>query len=100
MAGAGDAMVAIAGILSKIELPPIVQGYWAEHSERAVLPAGLSLLETPPEDKDILGRWRREGSDTYAWSYGGRVARLQFAFATAARAADHYDILDKREEKR
>ena len=28
--------------------------------------------------------WKPDGSDTYARSYGGRVARLPFAFATAA----------------
>ena len=30
-------------------------------------------------------------------SYGGRVARLQAAFATAARGRDHYEVLDERE---
>ena len=97
MVGYGDAMVATAAMLSKIGLPPVTQGYWTEHSERAVLPTGLSVLETEPADKDILGRWEPEGSDTYARSYGGRVARLQCAFATAARDANHYDILDERE---
>ena len=75
----------------------MVQNYWTEHSERAVLPTGLSVLETPPVDKDILGRWKPEGSDTYARSYGGRVARLQFAFASSALDTNHYDILNERE---
>ena len=52
-----------------------------------------SVLETPPLD---LGRWKPEGSDTYARCYGGRVARLQAAFATAARRSDHYEVLDER----
>ena len=65
--------------LSKIGLVSVVQGYWTEHSERAVLPKRLSVLETPPVDKDILGRWKPEKSDTCACSYGGRVARLRFA---------------------
>ena len=42
-------------------------------------------------DKDIL---KPEGSDTYARSCGGRVARLQFAFASSARDTNHYDISD------
>ena len=56
-----------------------------------------SVLETPPVDKDIPGRWKPEGSDTYARSCGGRVARLQVAFASSARDTNHYDILDERE---
>eukprot|EP00439_Symbiodinium_sp_Y106_P058225 s6478_g8.t1 len=55
------------------ELP--VQGYWTEHSERSVLSTGLSLMEVPPQDKDLLGRWKPEGSDTYARTFAGRVAR-------------------------
>ena len=65
MASCGDAMVATAGLLSAMNLPAPVQGYWIEHWERSVLPTGLSVLETPPSD--ILGsRWKVEGSDTYA----------------------------------
>ena len=85
MASYGDAMVATAGLLGAMNLPQVTQGYWTEHSERAVIPTNLSVLEAPPVDKDILGRWKPEGSDTYARSYGGRVARLQAAFAAAAR---------------
>ena len=97
MASYADAMVATAGLLSAIQLPQVTQGYWTEHSERAVIPTGLSVLEAPPSDKDILGRWKSEGSDTYARSYGGRVARLQAVFAEAARSSKHYEMLDERE---
>ena len=55
------------------------------------------MLETPPSDKDILGSWKVEGSDTYARCYGGRAARLQATFANAARGPDHYKNLDERE---
>ena len=72
MASYADAMVATAGLLSAIQLPQVTQGYWTEHSERAVIPTGLSVLETPPADKDILGRWKPEGSEKYARSYGGK----------------------------
>ena len=58
-----------------------------------MIPTGLSVLEAPPSDKDILGRWK---PDTYARSYGGRVARLQAVFAEAARS-EHYEMLDERE---
>ena len=81
------AMVATAGLLSAMSLPSQVQGYWTEHSERSGLPTGLSVLDTPPVDKDILGRWK--GSDTYARSYVGRVAQLQATFANVARGKNH-----------
>ena len=42
MASYGDAMVATAGLLSAMNLPALVHGYWTEHSERSVLPTGLS----------------------------------------------------------
>ena len=97
MASYGDAMVATAGLLSALGLPSQVQGYWTEHSERLVLPTGLSVLETPLTDKDILGTWKPEGSDTYTRSYEGRVARLEATFANTARRANHYEDLDERE---
>ena len=49
----------VESLLSAIQLPQVTQGYWTEHSERAVIPTGLSVLETPPADKDILGNSRR-----------------------------------------
>ena len=92
-----DAMVATAGLLATLGLPLEVQGYWTEHSERSVLPTALSLQDIPPHDKDLLGRWKPEGSDVYARSFGGRVARLQALFAEVARGADRYQKLDERE---
>ena len=44
------------------------------NSERTVLPTGLSLKPIPPADRDMLGRWKPEGSDIYMRAYGGRVA--------------------------
>ena len=90
-------MVAMAGLLGILGLPLELQGYWTEHSERSVLPTALSPMEIPPRDKDLLGRWKPEGSDTYARSFGGRVARLQALFAEVARRADRYVKLDERE---
>ena len=84
-------MVATAGLLGILGLPLEVQGYWTEHSERSVLPTGLSLMELPPQDKDLLGRWKPDRT------FAGRVARLQALFAKVARGADRYDRLDERE---
>ena len=49
-----DAMVATAGLLGILGLPLELQGYWTEHSERSVLPTALSLMDVPPQDKDLL----------------------------------------------
>ena len=43
MASDGDATVSTAGVLSKIGLLPVVQGYWTNHLERAVLPTGIKI---------------------------------------------------------
>ena len=48
-----DAMVATAGLLGILGLPLELQGYWTEHSERSVLPTALSLMDVPPQDKDL-----------------------------------------------
>ena len=48
---------------------------------------------SPAEGEDLLARWKLEGPDTYARSYGGRVAKLQLKFAVAAR-----DSRDSRDE--
>ena len=97
MAGYADAMVATAALLTAMGLPGVVQGFWTEHSERAILPTALSLQDVAPQDKDLLGRWKPEGSDTYARAFGGRVARLQAQFARAARRPDRYEVLDERD---
>ena len=55
MASYADAMVATAGLLSAMQLPQVTQGYWTEHSERAVIPTGLSVLEAPSSDKWVGG---------------------------------------------
>ena len=65
-----------------------VQDYWTEHSERSVLPMGLSLMEVSPKDKDLLGRWKPESSDIYGRSFAGRVARLQGFITKTARGAN------------
>ena len=97
MASYGDVVVATAAVLARIGIPAAVQGYWTEHSERSILPTALATLGVTDSEKDILGRWKPEGSDTYVRSYGGRVARLQARYATAARDDNRYSLLDERE---
>ena len=85
MASYADAMAASVHLLAMAGLPIVVRTYWSEHSERTVLPTGLSLKPIPPADRDMLGRWKPEGSDIYMRAYGGRVARLQAIYADAGR---------------
>ena len=84
MAEYADVVAVSAAILQRTGMPAIVQKFWTEHFERSVLLTGLGVLGVNGPEKDLLGRWKPEGSDTYARSYGGRVAKLQLKFAVAA----------------
>eukprot|EP00435_Cladocopium_sp_Y103_P069617 s20_g33.t1 len=76
---------------------PELAAYWTEHSERATLPTGLALLQTPREERDMLGRWKPDGSDTYVRMYNGVISRLQMKFALAARGNERSKTLDERD---
>ena len=76
---------------------PVLAPFWTEHSERATIPTGLALLRTQKEERDMLGRWKPDGSDTYIRMYNGVIARLQLQFAQAARLEDRTKTLDERD---
>ena len=76
---------------------PVMSAFWTEHSERATLPTGLALLQAPKEERDMLGRWKPDGSDTYVRMYNGVVSRLQLKFAQVARKDDRTKLLDERD---
>ena len=97
MAGYGHAVSYTAGVLARVGCDSGFIGFWTEHSERAVLPTGLSMLDNDKAERDLLGRWKPEGSDVYARTFNGRVAKLQRQFAEACRQDDHYEVLDERE---
>ena len=65
--------------------------------DRDYLIPQLAMLDNDKAERDLLGRWKPEGSDVYARTFNGRVAKLQRQFAEAARRDDHYEILDERE---
>ena len=44
MAEYADVVAVSAAILQRAGIPAIAQGFWTEHSERSVLPTGLSVL--------------------------------------------------------
>ena len=97
MADYGHAVGYTAGVLARVGCDSGFIGFWTEHSERSVLPTGFAMLDNDKAERDLLGRWKPEGSDVYARTFNGRVAKLQRQFAEAARQDDHYEILDERE---
>ena len=76
---------------------PVLASFWTEHSERATLPTGLALLRASRDERDMLGRWKPDGSDTYIRMYNGVIARLQLQFAKATRREDRTTLLDERD---
>ena len=76
---------------------PVLAAFWTEHSERATVPTGLALLRAQKEERDMLGRWKPDGSDTYIRMYNGVIARLQQQFAKSARGAERHKELDERD---
>ena len=49
---------------------------WTEHSERATLPTLLDGFGLDPRDRDALGRWRPEGSNTYMRNFSAKIKRI------------------------
>ena len=76
---------------------PVLAPFWTEHSERATLPTGLALLRAQREERDMLGRWKPDGSDTYVRMYNGVIARLQLQFAKTARSPERHKTMDERD---
>lgn len=69
--------------------------FWTEHSERNLLPSTLVFLDVEKSKRDMVGRWRPEGSDTYMRTYNGVVAKLQLQCAVALSQSTRYEDLDE-----
>ena len=69
--------------------------FWTEHSERATLPTGLAMIGVVKTDRDLVGRWKPDASDSYVRSYNGLVAKLQNKFANTCRREDRSKLLDE-----
>ena len=80
---------------SGLLLPRVLVPVWSGHSERATLPSCLAALGVPKAERDPLGRWGAEGSDTYVRSYRALVRRLINLFVGKARSQDGYNELDE-----
>ena len=78
-------------------LPPATIPFFTEHSERATAPSILATLQVPKSDRDLLGRWCPEGSDTYMRTYRTVVAKLQHRMAEALRSPTRFKDLEEHE---
>ena len=78
-------------------LPAAVVPFFTEHSERATAPSILATLQVPKSDRDLLGRWCPEGSDTYMRTYRTVVAKLQNKMAGALRSPTRFKDLEEHE---
>ena len=71
--------------------------FFTEHSERPTLVTALVVLQSSKEERDIIGRWKPEGSDVYIRTYHAVVSRLQARVAEAMRSQDRYEKLQEKE---
>ena len=94
MAEYADAVVVSAAILQRAGMPAIVQGFWTEHSERSVLPTGLSVLGVNGPEKDLLGRWKVRYICQVVWWKGRQVT---VEVRSGGPKGNRYHTLDERE---
>jgi hypothetical protein len=78
-------------------LPSVMVQFYTEHSERATAPSILATLQIPKAERDLLGRWCPEGSDTYMRTYKTVVAKLQHKMAEALRSPTRFKDLEEHE---
>jgi hypothetical protein len=75
-----------------------LQGYWTQHSPRAVIPSFLACLEVEKTRADYVGRWSPSGSESYTRTFRSVVKALQMLVYTAIRKGDpridEEDVLD------
>ena len=76
-------------------IPEDLATFWTEHSERATFPTGIAMLGVQTTDRNLIGRWKPDASDSYVRSYNGLVANLQLKFAKALRKPNRTKILDE-----
>ena len=76
-------------------IPSDWERFWTEHSERATMSSCLAAIGVPKTERDLLGRWKPEGSDQYVRSYNTVIGRLQEKLAEPIRKGDGYMAFDE-----
>ena len=90
-----DVMSALVDKAGGRLIPDGWERFWTEHSERATLVSGLAALGVAKSERDLLGRWKPEGSDQYVRSYNAAVGRLQNQFAQPIKVGEGYNAFDE-----
>ena len=81
----------------KLLLDPNWCSFFTEHSERPTMVTALVVLQHSKEERDIVGRWKPEGSDVYVRTYHAVVSRLQTRVAEVMRSPDRFEKLQEKE---
>ena len=76
-------------------IPETWERFWSEHSERSTLTSCLAAVGVAKPDRDLLGRWKPEGSDTYIRTYNAAVTRMQHQYAKVIRSGQGYKEFDE-----
>jgi hypothetical protein len=105
MATYSDAASSGIEVLARLKLPGadrlLLDHNWCtfftEHSERPTMTTALAVLQHSKEERDLIGRWRPEGSDVYVRTYHAIVSRLQAQVAEAMKSVNRFDILQEKE---
>ena len=72
-----------------------MRNFYSEHSGRTVLPSITAIIEPDKSRRDMLGRWKPDGSDDYTRTYQVIVGDLQLRAATALMEGRGADTLSE-----
>jgi len=78
-------------------LDPNWCAFFTEHSERSTMVTALVMLQASKDERDLVGRWKPEGSDVYVRTYHGIISRLQTQVAGAMRSMSRFETLQEKE---
>ena len=85
-----------ADMSGKLLLPEFAT-FWTEHSERNLLSSVLVFMDVEKSKRDLVGRWKPEGSDVYMRTYNVVVSKLQHQCAVALTRATRFEDLGEEE---
>ena len=71
--------------------------FWTPHSGRSFLPSCTQALGFPKEERDFLGGWSPQGSDTYSRTAKLRISSMQKAVSHVIAQGPKEDRLGERE---
>ena len=69
-------------------LDPALCVYWTPHSPRSFMATCCAALEVAKAERNVLGRWAQNQSDTYVWLQRTLVQKLQLLVVSVLRGRD------------